>query len=112
MRGTSTRPCAFTFYPWAVHPLSHFFNSLHDLFEHRFILKKYNLACRVLKRIFGDFQALVDKQKQVSTVGSSNLFNLSSQVLGMPEADQLDHNFAVFILIVNEIGRASCRERV
>src|SRR5207237_5394030 len=47
-------------------------------------------------------QALVDKQKQVSTVGSSNLFNLSSQVLGMPEADQLDHNFTVFILIINE----------
>src|SRR5436309_13423646 len=102
MRGTSRRPCTFTFYSWTVHPLSHFFNSLHDLFEHRFILKKYHLACRVLKRIFGDFQALVDKQKQVSTIGRSNLFNLASQVLGMPETDQLDYNLAAFILIVHE----------
>ena len=101
----STRPCAFTFYPWAVHPLSHFFNSLHYLFKYRFILKKYNLACRVLKCIFGDFQSLVDKQKKMRAISSTNFFNLSSQILWMPEAYQLDDNFAVFILIVSRVSR-------
>src|SRR3989442_291179 len=36
------------------------------------------------------------------TVGRTHLFYLASQVLGMPEADQLDHNFALFILLVNQ----------
>src|SRR5579864_8241464 len=102
MQGASRKPCAFPFYPWTVQTLGHFFNPLHNLFEYRPVLKKYDLTCHILKRIFGDFQSLIDKQKKVSTISGAHLFNLSPKILWMPKAHQFDHDFSVFILIVDQ----------
>jgi len=68
----------FSFYTWAIQSLSHIFNHFHDLFEHRLLLKKYNLTGHILKRLFGDFQPSIDKQKKRSITYSMNFFYLSA----------------------------------
>src|SRR5260221_14656295 len=86
----------------AINAIGHFLNSLHHLFEHRFLLKKDNLACHILKCFFGDFQPFIDQQEQMSTVGSTHLLYLPSQVLRMPETNQLDQDAPVFIMRIDQ----------
>src|SRR6266567_9449335 len=92
----------FPFPPRPIQPLSHIFNRLHHLLQHRLILEKDHLARRLLKRLLRHVQPLVDQQQQRGTIGGTHLFYLPSQVLRMPEAHQLDHNFPLFILIVDQ----------
>src|SRR2546423_9437713 len=99
---TSGRLYAFTFYPWAVQTLGHLLDSLHDLFQNRFLLKKYDFTSYTLKCFFGGFQSLINQQKKLAAISGTNFFNLSPKILWMPKTHQFNHNFSAFILIVNQ----------
>src|SRR6266852_2034155 len=92
----------FPFPPRPIQPLGHLFNRLHHLLQHRFILEKDHLARRLLECLLRHVEPLVDKQQQRGTISGTHLFYLSSQVLWMPEAHQLNHNLPVFILLIGQ----------
>src|SRR6266700_5214147 len=95
-----TYACMFP--PRPIKALGHCLNLLQHLLEHRLILEKDHLARDPLKCLLRHIEPLVDKQQQRGTIGSTYLFYLSPQILWMPEAYQLNHNFPVFILIVGQ----------
>lgn len=97
-------PALFAFRLWTgtVEALGHFFDGLHHIFNHRLLLEKNNLAGRIAKIFFCHIESFVDEQEEMGAVGRSDFFYLSSEILRMPEAHQLNQYFALLILSINQ----------